>query len=143
MQRDSHSVLRKKILTHEIRVESSKAVKTKNAKVLPKTTDEIPNGGVYLQRVRCGKANCKCTRGETHLAYYFFSRRSGKLIKTYVRKSEVEAFAEIVNRASIERAQRQQSAQSSKELLKRLRESIREFEVTKKHYKQNYKYEQS
>lgn len=118
-------------------------MRTKSVKVLPKTTDEIQNGGLYLQRVRCGKSNCKCVRGETHSAYYFFTRSSGKLIKTYVRKSEVEAFTEIANRAAVERAQRQQSAQSSRSLLKRLRESVREYELMSKLYKQNYKDEQN
>lgn len=119
-------------------------MKTKNAKVLPKTEGEIQNGGLYLQRVRCGKSNCKCGRGETHAAYYFFTRRGGKLIKTYVRKSEVETFAEIINRANAERAQRRESSHSSRQLLKRLRESIREYEQMAKLYKQHHnKYEYS
>lgn len=113
-------------------------MKTKTAKVLPKTTSEISNGGVYLQRVRCGKQNCKCARGETHSAYYFFTRRCGKLIKIYVRKADVEAFSELVNYASVERTQRLQSARSSGSLLKRLRESVREYELITKLYKQNY-----
>ncbi len=116
-------------------------MKTKTAKVLPKTAGEITNGGIYIQRVRCGKSNCKCARGATHTAFYFFARRNGKLIKFYVRKADVAAFSELVNLASVERAQRRQSSQSSGALLKRLRESIREFELMKKLYKQNYKYE--
>ncbi len=118
-------------------------MKTKTRKVLPKTTDEITNGGLYLQRVRCGKQNCKCARGEMHPAYYFFTRRNGKLVKFYVRKADVEAFSEMVNLASVERAQRRQSAQSSGALLKRLRESVREYELMTKLHKQNYKYEQN
>jgi hypothetical protein len=116
-------------------------MKTKSAKVLPKTAREIQNGGLYIQRVRCGKQNCKCVRGETHSAYYFFTRRNGKIVKFYVPKADLEAFSELVNLASVERAQRRQSSKSSGALLKRLRESIREFELMKKLYKQNYKYE--
>ncbi len=118
-------------------------MKTKTTKVLPKTAGEIINGGLYLQRVRCGKQNCKCARGETHSAYYFFTRRCGKLIKIYIRKADVKAFSELVNLASVERAQRRQSAQSSGALLKRLRESVREYELMTKLHKQNYKYEQN
>ncbi len=118
-------------------------MQTKSEKVLPKTADEITNGGLYSQRVRCGKKNCKCARGETHSAYYFFTRRNGKLVKIYVRKADVEAFSELINLAMVERAQRRQSSQSSRALLKRLRESVREFELKTKLYKQNYKYEKS
>ncbi len=118
-------------------------MKIKTAKVLPKTASEIINGGLYIQRVRCGKQNCKCASGKTHSAYYFFSRRNGKLIKTYVRKSDVKAFSELVKAATNERAERRQSSRSSRELLKRLRESMREYEQIAQLYKQNYKYEQN
>ncbi len=118
-------------------------MKTKFAKTLPKTADEIINGGVYSQRVRCGKKNCKCARGETHTAFYFFTSRNGKLVKFYVRKSDVEAFSEIVNQASVERAQRRQSVETSGALLKRLRESSREYEQMTKLYKEQYFNEQS
>ncbi len=118
-------------------------VKTKTAKMLPKTANEIQNGGLYSQRVRCGKANCKCARGEFHSAFYFFTRCNGKLVKFYVRKADVEAFSELVDSASVGRLQRRQLAQSSRILLKRLRESAQEYEPLIKIYKQNYKYEKS
>jgi hypothetical protein len=92
-------------------------MKTKSVKVLPKTTDEIANGGVYIQRVRCGKANCKCARGETHTGYYFFTRRNGKLIKTYIRKADVDALTEIAKQASFNRAQKRLSAKESNKLM--------------------------
>lgn len=113
-------------------------MQTKSVKVLPKTADEIQNGGVYVQRIRCGKNNCKCARGETHSAFYFFTRRNGKLVKFYVRKGNVEAFAKMVNLAGVVREQRRQSARTSGELLKRLRQSSREYEQMTKLYKQNY-----
>jgi predicted transcriptional regulator len=92
-------------------------MKTKTQKVLPKTTGEITNGGVYAQRVRCSKANCKCARGEHHTAFYFFTRRGGKLVKLYVRKAEVEAFSKLVEQASAERRCRRQTSKASAELL--------------------------
>lgn len=118
-------------------------MKTKTAKMLPKTAEQIQNGGLYIQRVRCGKSNCKCARGESHTAYYFFTRHNGKLIKFYVRKSDVAAFSKLVNLASIERLRKQQWAQSSMALLKYLREFVRKDELTTKLCKQNYKYEQN
>lgn len=71
----------------------------KYVKTLPKNHTQIYNGGLYRQWVKCGKKNCKCARGERHEAYYFFTREFGKLTKTYVRKTEREAFVEILNEA--------------------------------------------
>lgn len=118
-------------------------MKTKPAKVLPKTAGEIQNGGLYLQRVRCGKQNCKCARGEPHTAFYFFTRRSGKLIKFYVRKSEVEALTEITNQSALIRTIERLSVKESNNLLRRLRERIQESETLAKIYKENYKSESS
>ena len=101
-------------------------MKTKTAKVLPKTVDEIQNGGLYLQRVRCGKANCKCARGELHTAFYFFTRRGGKLVKTYVRKSEFDEFMRLIAKAATKRKERRQTAKSNLDFLKELRQVLRE-----------------
>lgn len=133
----------KKDIEDNRQVQVIKAMETKSVKVLPKTASEIQNGGLYRQRVRCGKSTCKCARGETHTAFYFFARRNGKLVKIYVRKSEVEAFAVMVNLASNDRAQRRQSAHISNELLKSLRESSREYEQMTKLYKEQFNREQS
>lgn len=99
-------------------------MKTKTQKVLPKTAAEILNGGLYSQRVRCGKSNCKCASGEHHTAFYFFTRRNGKLVKLYVRKAEVEAFSEIVERAVVERRHKRQAVKVSAELLSRFRADL-------------------
>ena len=93
-------------------------MKTKNRKMLPKTAAEIHNGGLYLQRVRCGKSNCKCAKGEYHTAYYFFTRVAGKLTKTYIRRSEVAQFAEIVNKASTARFESMQAKKNLRDLIK-------------------------
>ena len=80
----------------------------------------------------------KAERGDTHAAFYFFARRNGKLVKTYVRKAEVEAFTVLVKLAAAERKQRRESARASVSLLRRLRESALELEQIKHLYKQNY-----
>lgn len=118
-------------------------MKTKLRKMLPKTANEIENGGVYSQRVRCGKSNCKCAGGETHKALYFFSRRNGKLIKTYIPKANVESFVRIVNQATASRTEKRLSTKESSKLLRRLRDSVREYETLAKLYKENYGNEQS
>ncbi len=104
-------------------------MKTKTAKMLPKTANEIANGGLYLQRVRCGKQNCKCARGETHTAYYFITRRAGKFVKIYVRRSEFDEFVCLVVQAAMKRKERQQTAKINSDLLKALRRDLREREA--------------
>ena len=102
-------------------------MKIKTEKVLPKTAREIQNGGVYAQRVRCGKANCHCARaGEMHTAFYFLSRHNGKQQKLYIRKAEVDAFAEMVSQSALERRQRRQTAKISAEFLREVRATLRE-----------------
>jgi hypothetical protein len=94
-------------------------MKTKNENLLPQTTEEIKNGGVYLQRRRCGKSNCHCAGGELHIGHYFIRRINGKFIKTYIRNSEVEQITEIVNKAA---ADRREKRRSNQELLERIKE---------------------
>lgn len=48
-------------------------------------------GSLHVQRVRCGKLNCRCARGQLHTAHYRFWREGGRLRKAYVRRAEVEA----------------------------------------------------
>jgi hypothetical protein len=94
-------------------------MKTKNEILLPQIAEEIKNGGVYVQRRRCGKSNCHCVSGELHTGYYFIRRVKGKFIKTYIRQSEVEQITEIVNKAS---ADRREKRRSNRELLECIKE---------------------
>jgi hypothetical protein len=49
-------------------------------------------GAICAQFVRCGKAGCKCSRGELHGPYYYrFTREGGRLRKSYVPKSKAGA----------------------------------------------------
>lgn len=89
--------------------------------MLPKTVREIPNGGVYLQLVKCGKLNCRCATGEKHRAYYYFTRRNGKLRKTYVRRSELEYFTKLVEQAKSARKQNRKVNKIYLDLLKTAR----------------------
>lgn len=61
-------------------------MKTKTAKALPK----MMRGSVHRQFKKCGKTNCKCTRGDLHGAHYHFVRVSGKLRKRYIKSRDVE-----------------------------------------------------
>lgn len=101
-------------------------MQTKTVKMLPKTAKEIRNGGVYAQAVRCGKLNCRCARGERHSAFYFFTRRNGKLIKFYIRKAESSEFVRLVVQATADRKKHRRTSKENLELLKEFRVSLRE-----------------
>lgn len=61
--------------------------KTKNQSLQPKMLD----GYVRAERVKCGKANCKCLRGELHGVYFYrYTWDEGRRRKSYVKRSEVE-----------------------------------------------------
>lgn len=94
-------------------------MKIKTKKMLPK----ILSGTVHVQYVRCGKTNCKCSRGELHGAYYYhFVRVDGKLKKRYLKASEVKS----TQQACLARQQHQKNYLSTTRLTwKRLRQ-IRE-----------------
>jgi hypothetical protein len=101
-------------------------MKTKTVKALPKTANEITNGGVYRQHVRCGKPNCKCAGGELHTAFYFFTRRCGKIVKIYIRKKEFIEFSSLARQSAAARKLYRQTVKSNSLLLKQLREILRE-----------------
>ena len=49
------------------------------------------NGAVCAQYKRCGKANCRCALGELHGPYFYrFQWYEGRVVKEYVRLSDVE-----------------------------------------------------
>jgi hypothetical protein len=59
-----------------------------------KTQEPLPKtlrGVVCAQRVRCGKAGCRCARGQGHLAFYRFWREGRRLRKCYVRRADLAA----------------------------------------------------
>ncbi len=62
-------------------------MKNKSQISLPK----MMPGSVHRQLVKCGKASCKCARGELHGPYhYHFIRTAGKLTKRYLKAHEIK-----------------------------------------------------
>jgi lipopolysaccharide export LptBFGC system permease protein LptF len=98
----------------------------KSEKLLCKIHISLTNGGIYLQRVRCGKSNCKCARGEKHTAYYYFTRVNGKLTRTYVRKSELKELTVLVDDAKLRRQQSRQAMKEANESIKETSRYLRE-----------------
>ncbi len=91
-------------------------------------------GVVCEQYVRCGKAECRCQRGEPHGPYYYRVWREGERVqKVYVKASELdsvraacEAHRELTDQIEEMRRERerltrglQESWRSTKRLLKR------------------------
>ncbi len=98
--------------------------KNKRAGMLPKMKDVA--GTLHAQSKRCGKNNCRCSRGELHGPYhYIYHREDGRLRKQYVRQSEVKAAqAQCDARASF-KAQERQARQRRKGAENEAREEYR------------------
>lgn len=122
----------KKILSERV---SGAARKTKSRKVLPKIPDTLP-GAVCAQRVRCGRANCRCKSGSDALHgpyFYHFWREAGRLKKRYLKPDEVEAMRQACERDKMERARRASYRRNWRRGLPReLRELWREVEAALK-----------
>jgi hypothetical protein len=46
-------------------------------------------GFIASVRIRCGKSNCRCARGERHVAHYRVTYCDGVRFRRYVRRDEV------------------------------------------------------
>lgn len=62
-------------------------MKTKTANPATK----ILSGFVERRRVRCGKSNCKCAKGEHHTAFYHVWHTGGHRFRRYIRLGEINA----------------------------------------------------
>ena len=59
--------------------------------VLAETLHKTLPGTVLAEKVRCGRANCRCRDGSLHGPYYFrYWRENGVLRKEYVRHADLE-----------------------------------------------------
>jgi len=104
-------------------------MKNKSRKMLPKKANEIENGGVYQQAVRCGKKGCRCASGDLHEGYYYFIRRvGGRLRKSYVPKQHVDRIVSLVEQARQNRQIERATRLTDRELLSQLRGRLREYE---------------
>ena len=99
----------------------------KSAGMLPKILRLAgSSGSLQTQRVRCGKANCRCARGESHEGYYyFFSRVGGRQFKVYVRRAGVPAVREVIRARAVRRARWRSELNEARAFLRRLtREAV-------------------
>lgn len=106
--------------------------RTKPGISLPKTPSELV-GTIHAQRVRCGKASCRCASGDhadLHGPYYYrFWREGGRLRKAYVPRSRIaDTRAACARRQDRERRQREARRELRSELA-RFRSLSREVEA--------------
>jgi hypothetical protein len=97
----------------------------KSAEMLPKILRLASgNGSLQTQRVRCGKANCRCARGQLHEGYhYFFTRVGGQQFKVYVRRADVPAVRAVIQARAMRRAQWRSELNQARAFLRRLMSS--------------------
>ena len=67
-------------------MESSRQILKKIRRIGP-----VVRGSLVKNRIRCGKPNCKCARGELHTAYYLSRRVEGKTRMDHIAKNQVAA----------------------------------------------------
>ena len=105
-------------------------MRTKKSK---RATKIEPTPGHFQRRgVRCGKANCKCARGELHTAYYHVWKCDGVRCQRYVRRADVGS----VRRACDAYRETQREMRAGREqyrgMLRRLRELLPLLEEARK-----------
>jgi hypothetical protein len=99
---------------------SRSRMETEHAKLLLKT---LP-GVVLWQWARCGRAGCRCARGQLHGPYaYRFFRQGNRLRKVYVPKALVDQVAAACNARRAFRRQIKVSWQEWRDLLADIREA--------------------
>lgn len=97
--------------------------------MLPKTAMEIANGGVYEQRVRCGKSNCRCATGSYHTGFYFITRVEGRLRKIYVPRKSLKQMRRLVTKARRDRELRRAIRGGSYRLFADFQEELRQVQA--------------
>jgi hypothetical protein len=104
---------------------------TKNQKTPTKI--EPLNGHLEHRMVRCGKANCKCAKGELHGPYYLRRWRiRGKKRAEYVKKSEFQTISAACLAYKRDRQETRELIrginESGNALLRAMREMLRGFQ---------------
>jgi hypothetical protein len=88
---------------------------------------KILPGFVARVRVRCGKPNCRCARGQRHKAYYHVTYADGLRFRRYVRRDRVQevneacqAHRDLQAQLRVGRAEYKQTLAQTRKLVKLL-----------------------
>ncbi len=98
--------------------------KTKSANPATKMSDLLP-GHVQMRRIKCGKPNCKCAKGELHIAYYHVWHEGGRRFQRYIKKSHLEAVRKACQENRTFQTQLLAGRAEYKQMLARARELFR------------------
>jgi hypothetical protein len=95
----------------------------KSAKVAPKI-EPLP-GYLLAQEIKCGKPNCKCSRGFLHGPYFYRVWNVGGLrYKEYVRNSDLAAVMEGINEYRKQKAIARATNEAARSQWRKLREKL-------------------
>jgi hypothetical protein len=99
--------------------------RTKNQKRPPKNPPDLLPGYVEARMVKCGKAGCKCSRGELHGPYFYHRTRAASVrSKSYVRLADVRGVRRACQNYRELQAQLREGQETFKALLARAREIL-------------------
>jgi hypothetical protein len=100
---------------------SHERAQKKSADSLPKILHLAERGGsLQAQRVRCGKPNCRCARGQLHEGYYYlFLSTPVGVSKLYVKRKDVPIVRAVI-------AERQRRSRAWRVKLNEARALLRE-----------------
>jgi hypothetical protein len=61
---------------------SERALRSRLAKLVH--DEPLLRGTLSMRKITCGKANCRCARGEKHLCLYLTCSRSGRVHQVFI-----------------------------------------------------------
>jgi hypothetical protein len=82
-------------------------------------------GFIACVRIKCGKPNCRCSRGVRHLEYYHVTYSFGVRSRRYVRRDEVSKLREACEAHRQLQAQLRAGRAEYRRTLARARELVR------------------
>ncbi len=89
--------------------------------------NELENGHIQKRRVRCGKPNCKCARGDFHTAFYHVWHEGGRRFQQYARRSQVDKIRVACDSNRALQANLRFGRAEYKQMIARMRELLRIF----------------
>jgi len=83
---------------HVRRLDFSTSERHRRSRIAKISTHErLMRGSLTVRKNSCGKANCRCARGEPHLSLYLTQSHNGKPRQLYVPKSWEERVRRAVS----------------------------------------------
>jgi hypothetical protein len=84
----------------------------------------MQDGHVQRRRVRCGKPNCRCARGEYHVAHYHVVKSDGVRCQRYIRQADVGAMRRACAEYRALQSELRAGRESYKAMLRRFRDAV-------------------